>query len=155
MAGGFVNPKCWLPVIVRSSIVKICVLASLAAFAIVGPASAADILHPNDPTAPLPPDAGRGECWCYVTVPAVYKTVQESVITKEASTRAIEVPAEYQTVSKRVLVTPEREDRIPVPAVYETVSRKELVTPEIVEWVRIECASGKAPAETGWYSYPR
>ena len=102
-------------------------------------------------------DNATGECWCMVDVPATYKTVRERVLTTPASTRSIDVPAEYQTVTKRVLAQPEREERIPVPAVYETLNRKELVSAERVEWVRIECTgkSEPAPADTGWYSFPR
>lgn len=101
-------------------------------------------------------DNATGECWCRVEVPAVYKTVRERIVTTPASTRTVDVPAEYQNVTKRVIVEAEREERIPVPSVYETNMRQELVSAERIEWVRIEC-SGKepAPAETGWYSFPR
>jgi hypothetical protein len=102
-------------------------------------------------------DNATGECWCLVDVPARYKTVQERVVSRPATTRAIDVPAEYEEVAKRVLVEAEREERIPVPAVYENVTRKELVSEASVEWVRIECEASKSsePASGGWYSFPR
>ena len=105
-----------------------------------------------------------GELRCLVEVPAVYKTVNKTVIDQAASTNEVKIPAEYRMIAKQVMKTPPttKEVKIPavygtvkvtklvkpaeqvkvdIPAVYNTVSKRELVSEEKVDWHRVVCAA--------------
>ncbi|MGE0501978.1 MAG: hypothetical protein AB7I79_13620 [Rhizobiaceae bacterium] len=70
---------------------------------------------------------GRGECYEKVHHPAVYDTVREKVLVREAR-RHVEVePAIYGTQKRKVLVSHERVEYRTVPAQYKTVREKVII----------------------------
>ena len=105
----------------------------------------------------IPENAGPGECFAKVRIPAEYRTetsqvlvrdaelienitpaqyqsVTEKVLVKEAQDKIAVVPAKYRTEQAQVLVKPERTVSQIVPAIYGTASERVLVTPARVEW---------------------
>ncbi|WP_446009297.1 peptidoglycan-binding domain-containing protein [Candidatus Electrothrix sp.] len=82
--------------------------------------------------------AGGGpECREEVVIPAEYKPVRTKVVVEPARTETITVPAEYRTVRKQVLVEPARTETITIPAEYRTVRKKVMVEPARTEVVQI------------------
>ena len=69
-----------------------------------------------------------GEIMCLVEVPAVYKTVQRTVMTSPPTTREEVVPAKSKAIRKQVMSTPARTVEIEVPAEYETIKVRKLAT---------------------------
>ncbi len=109
-----------------------------------------------------------GEIMCLVEVPAVYKTVQRTVMTSPPTTREevipakskairkqvmtapartveIEVPAEYETIKVRKLATPAREQRTSIPAEYQSVEETRLVKEGKLHWQPILCETNASP----------
>jgi hypothetical protein len=71
-----------------------------------------------------------GECWCLVTIPAVFETRTRDVCVSKESCVMETIPAEFKTVCKKVCVKPEGNIKIAVPAVYETRTREVCDTKE-------------------------
>ncbi len=117
-----------------------------AAAIVVGFAGTAHAGGPNafNPAGALP-DAQAGQCFARITLPAVYDTVPETVVVKEAferlainetqfgpSSRDVQVKDEgvryqvrqpvYETVTEQVLVKPAHERLEVIPARFETVT---------------------------------
>ena len=72
---------------------------------------------------------GKGECYEKVHHPAVYDTVREKVLIREAQRHVEVVPAIYGTQQRRVLVSPERVEHRRIPAQYKTVREKVVTHP--------------------------
>ena len=82
------------------------------------------------------PNAKAGECYAKVIIPAEYKTEQQTVTTKEASSKIEIIPAKYEWTEEKVLVKETSKKLVPVPATYSTVIEKVLVTPAEKVWTR-------------------
>jgi hypothetical protein len=80
-------------------------------------------------------DAATGEIMCLVEVPAVYKTIANTVVDQPAQTKEEVIPARYETVERKVMKTPPTTTKKIIPAKYKTVVIKELVEPEKFEVV--------------------
>jgi hypothetical protein len=78
----------------------------------------------------LPPNPKAGECYARVHVPATYKTVQETVLKKQASERLEVIPARYEWVQETVMVKGPSERLEIVPAKYGWVDETVLVRQE-------------------------
>ncbi|MEL6948610.1 MAG: peptidoglycan-binding domain-containing protein [Pseudomonadota bacterium] len=108
-------------------------------------------------TSLFPPNPKPGQCYARVLIPAVYKTVseralkkeagerieivparfetvEETVLVKEASTRLEVVPAVYSKVQERVMIKPASKKIVEVPAVYESVSERIIDKPAHTAW---------------------
>lgn len=72
-------------------------------------------------------DHATGEILCYTKTPAVYKTVQERVIVREASVQEKIIPAKFGYVTKKVIDRPEQVKTRAIPAVYKNVKVKKMV----------------------------
>jgi hypothetical protein len=98
----------------------------------------------------LPPNGVEGECYAKVFIPAVYKTVTERNLVKEASERLEIVPAEYKWVEERVQVKEASTQLVEVPAVYKWVERTVQVKPAHRGWVmekKTRCAGDEKPRD--------
>jgi hypothetical protein len=82
----------------------------------------------------LPPNARVGECYAKVMVPAVYKTVDESVLVADASEKIEVIPAKYEWTEVSVPVKPESEKLVAVPAKFETKEEKVEIEAAYTEW---------------------
>jgi hypothetical protein len=82
-------------------------------------------------------DTLTGEILCLVEVPAVYKTVERTVIDTPATIREVKIPAVYKTVEKKVVDVPATTREIKIPAVYKTVEKEVIDTPATTKEVRI------------------
>ena len=67
-------------------------------------------------------------------IPAQYKTVEETVLVKEASSKLVVEPAQYKWVEETKMVAPAKKQLVQVPAVYETMTEKILVRKAHTEW---------------------
>jgi len=93
----------------------------------------------------LPPDAKAGECYARVWVEPQFKTVSQTVLSKEASEKVTVVPAKYETVSEQVLVS-DADYRIEtIPATYKTQTTQKLVSESALVW-RTDLSRSAAPA---------
>ena len=102
----------------------------------------------NDASSALP-QAKAGECYAKVIIPAQYKTEQQTVTVKEASSKIEIIPAKYEWGEEKVLVKEASKKLIPVPATYETVAEKVLVSPAEKIWTRgAGKKAGRANAST-------
>jgi len=68
-----------------------------------------------------------GNCVRYFPVPAVYETVTEQVLVKEASTRLEVTPAQYETVTEQIVAKPASFRTETIPAAYESMTEQVLV----------------------------
>ena len=68
-----------------------------------------------------------GNCVRFIPVPAVYETVSEQVLVKEASTRLQVVPATFENVTEQILAKPAAFRTQTIPAEYESMSEQVLV----------------------------
>lgn len=105
----------------------------------------------------FPPNPKPGQCYARALIPALYttvseqklkreagerieiaparfETVEETVLVQEASTRLEVVPAVYGKVEERVLVKPASKKIIEVPAVYKTVTERVIDQPAHTAW---------------------
>ncbi len=82
----------------------------------------------------LPPSAAPGECYARVWVDAVYETVTDKVVTREASQTIAVVPATYETVTEEVLVSAASSRLETVPATYGTETETIQVSDGSREW---------------------
>ncbi len=82
-------------------------------------------------------DTLTGEILCLVEVPAVYETIERTVINTPATTREVKIPAVYKTVEKRVIDTPATTREVKIPAVYKTVEKEVIDTPATTKEVKI------------------
>lgn len=113
----------------------------------------------------FPPNAKPGECYARVFVPPTYRTVTETVLKKESSSRlqAFEpefiteteevmvkaaserlelIPAEFAWTEEQVLIQPEHKHLRTIPPVYETVSEQVLERPAHSIWKK-----GRGPVQ--------
>lgn len=75
----------------------------------------------------LPVDATAGECYARVWVEPQFKTVSQTVLSREASENVTIIPARYETVTEQVLIS-DADYRIEtMPASYKTQSEQKLV----------------------------
>ena len=63
----------------------------------------------------------------YVWVPAQYRTVEEQVLVKPATTRRVQVPPEYKTVTEQIQTKPPSIRRVKVPAGWRNFTEKVMV----------------------------
>lgn len=84
--------------------------------------------------APLPENAGPGECFAQVYVPPVTETVSERVCVKAASERLEIVPARYEWVEERVVVKPASKRLEIIDAEHRTEERFVQVQPGYSGW---------------------
>lgn len=66
---------------------------------------------------------------CLVKKPAIYKTVNETVLDVPAGVKEIVIPAEYKMIKKKVVDSPARVDEKIIPAVTKTIKVKKIVEP--------------------------
>ena len=125
-----------------------------------GPVKAKPHVHATAPKSIKPepnfPGAKPGECYVKVTtekcgvklvnrevkpayertevIPAVYETVKEKVLTKEASRKTEVIPAQYEEAEEKVLARLADKRTIEVPAVYEKQTTQILVRPAYSTW---------------------
>ncbi len=78
--------------------------------------------------------AQPGMCFHEHYVPATYKTVSESVLTKAASESVNITPAQYQFVEEQVLVSEASTKLVNIPAEYETVEEQIIDKPAHTIW---------------------
>ena len=93
----------------------------------------------------LPPNAAPGECYARVWVDAEYRTIDEQVVAREASTKINVIPAEYSTVEETVLVKAASSRSETIPAVYGTETEEVKVRSGEKIW-RIGLGKKDAPA---------
>jgi len=82
----------------------------------------------------LPANARPGECYAKVMVPAQYKSIEEKVVTAEASEKIEVIPAKYEWSEVKVPVQQASEKLIAVPAKYEKVEEKIEIEPAHTVW---------------------
>jgi hypothetical protein len=87
----------------------------------------------------LPPEAQPGEVWCYIRVPAVTQTINESVMVTPPSCREEWVPPVTQEVTENVCIKPEEVRRVPVPAEFEDKTERVMTCDAKTEWRRVDC----------------
>lgn len=90
--------------------------------------------------ASRPPDAGPGEVWCYIRVPAVTQAVSEQVLVTPGGCREEWIPPVTQEVTEQVCVKPEQRVRVPVPAQFEERAEQVLVCDSKTEWRKVDCS---------------
>lgn len=66
---------------------------------------------------------------CLVTIPAVYKTVKETVMDVPAGVTEMVIPAKYRMIKKKVVDTPARVEEVIIPAVTKTIKVNKLIEP--------------------------
>lgn len=69
-------------------------------------------------------DNATGDIMCLVEVPAVYKTIEKTVMKSAPASRFIEEPVRYDTVRVRKLIEPAREVRTAIPARYREITKR-------------------------------
>ena len=69
-------------------------------------------------------DNATGDIMCLVEVPAVYKTVEKTVMKSAPSSKFIQEPTRYDTVRVRKLIEPAREVRTAIPARYREITKR-------------------------------
>lgn len=84
----------------------------------------------------LPPMGEPGKCYARVWEPAVYGTVTEEFLAKEASEQIEVIPAQYKWAEEKVLVKEASLRDEVTPATYGTISEKILVKPATTKWVK-------------------
>ncbi len=87
----------------------------------------------------VPGDCAGGGVGCRqeVVIPAEYKPVRTKVVVEPARTETITVPAEYRTVRKQVLVEPARTETVAIPAEYKEVRKKVVSEPSRTEVTQV------------------
>ncbi len=73
-------------------------------------------------------DNVTGDIMCLVEVPAVYKTVEKTVMKSAPTSRMISEPVKYDTVRVRKLIEPAQEVRTEVPAKYREITTLQKTT---------------------------
>ena len=99
------------------------------------PASQANTAIPSGDMS-LPPMGEPGKCYARVWEPAVYGTVTEKFLAKEASEQIEVIPAKYEWAEEKVLVKAAFLRDEVTPATYNTVTEKILVKPATTKWVK-------------------
>ena len=82
----------------------------------------------------IPPTAKPGECYARILVPERYQTIQDRVLTQQASEKIETIPAKYETVEQKVVVKEASRSFEEVPAEYGWVEEKVLVEAARSEW---------------------
>jgi hypothetical protein len=82
----------------------------------------------------VPSTAEVGQCFNEYHQPAKYKTVQEKILKREASSRIEIIPATYKPAEQKVLVKEASEKIVNVPATYETTEEKILIRAAYTAW---------------------
>ncbi|MGR9106350.1 MAG: peptidoglycan-binding domain-containing protein [Gammaproteobacteria bacterium] len=90
----------------------------------------------------VPKDAPANGCFEEFRQNAVYETVEEKIIKKQAGTRIEIIPAVYEWEEKKILVKEASEKIVEVPPVFETVEEKVLKRAAYSTWKR-----GRGPIE--------
>lgn len=93
--------------------------------------------------------ASPGMCFHEHSIDAIYETVKEPILVKEASEKIISVPATYRTVEKKVMVKEASTRLVSVPAQYDTISEKIVDKPAHQIWKKGEGAIQKIDESTG------
>jgi len=70
----------------------------------------------------------------YITIPAVYETVQEAVTVQEASTELVTIPPVWETVTETIVVQDASTELVTVPAEYQTVTETIVIQPQSVTY---------------------
>ena len=114
-------------------------------------------------------DSATGDILCRVEVPAVYRTVMQTVLATQPKASETTIPAKYITIKRRVMKSPPTTSKKVIPTVYDTISvevlvdaekfetvktlpkysaieKHELVSAESVEWRQILCETNTTPA---------
>ncbi len=87
-------------------------------------------------------DNMSGDIMCLVEVPAVYKTVEKTVMKSAPASKMIEVPAKFENVRVRKLVEPAQQVRIEIPAKFRQVNRKKKTSDGEHVWLNLSDYSG-------------
>ncbi len=69
-------------------------------------------------------------------IPAVYETVTETILVKEAGEKLVPVAPVYETVTEQIMVQPESKKVKLIPARYKTETRRVLVSEARGQWVK-------------------
>ncbi len=91
--------------------------------------------------ADVPPNAEPGKCYARCLMEDRYTFQTERVVDQPRMVRSIKLPALYKTVYDTVVISAGSTRQIPVPAEYETINEQVMVTPSTTKWVK-----GKADA---------
>jgi hypothetical protein len=109
-------------------------------------------------------DPETGDIWCLVEDPAVYETINRTVLTTPAQLREVSVDPQFDTISREVLVRAASVEEVPIPAQQasyniqvlaqeggvtrrtsqrrtQNLERHELVSSERFEWRLVDCAT--------------
>jgi hypothetical protein len=81
-------------------------------------------------------DNASGVIMCLVEIPAVYKTIEKTVMKAAPASKMIEVPAKFENVRVRKLVEPARQVRTEIPARYRDVSIRKKVSDGEHVWLQ-------------------
>ena len=79
------------------------------------------------------------ECYREYFTPAKYDSVQQSYVSKEASTSLKIVPAKYEYAEEKVLIKEASQRIVKVPATYTSATEKILIEDEKSEWKKSKC----------------
>lgn len=93
----------------------------------------------------LPPNGKAGECYARVWVEPQYKTIEETLLSKEASSRIEIIPAKYEMAEETVLVSQASSRLETIPATYETLTEQKLVSAGGLSW-KLDLGNNAAPA---------
>lgn len=97
----------------------------------------------------VPSTAEVGQCFNEYHQPAKYKTIQENIIKREASSRIDIVAATYKLVEKKVLIKEASEKIVNIPATYETTEEKILIRAAYSAWKKGQGPIQKLDGSTG------
>jgi len=97
----------------------------------------------------FPPNARPGECYARVFIPAVYHTVSERVLKRDATERIEIVPEKYEFIDQRVLISEAHKKYIKIPAEYKWIEEKILVKPAHTMWKKGTGSIQKIDQNTG------
>lgn len=86
----------------------------------------------------LPDNAQPGKCYARCYIPDQFRYVEEQVVDKPKSFKEQTIPAVYKTVYDTVLVKEEKRITKEVAAEYEYVKEKIMVSPSTTKWVQGE-----------------
>ncbi len=84
-------------------------------------------------------EAAAGTCFYEHFQPERYQTVNEKILSAEATQRIITKPAKYRTVIKKVMTEQRSEKLIPVPIKYKKVQERIMIAPARSEWRKTIC----------------
>ena len=97
----------------------------------------------------VPSAAEVGQCFNEYHQAAKYKTVQDKILQREASSRIEIIPATYKMEEKKVLVKEASEKIVNIPATYDTTEEKILVSAAYSTWKKGQGPIQKLDGSTG------